>query len=52
MNLSLINPKLAVAECDLGKGQIATQDIACDELLVVVGGRMMMMEKFDLLSET
>ena len=51
MNSSLINPKRAVAECDLGKGQIATQNITRDELLVVVGGRMMM-ETFDLLSET
>lgn len=27
MNFNWINPKLAVADCDLGKGQFATQDI-------------------------
>lgn len=27
MNFSWINPKLAVADCDLGRGQFATEDI-------------------------
>lgn len=40
-------PKLVVADCDLGKGQFATQDIACGELIAVFGGRVMTRAEFD-----
>lgn len=47
MNFNWINPKLAVADCELGKGQFATKDIGGGELLAVFGGRVMTLEQFD-----
>jgi hypothetical protein len=47
MNFHWINPKLAVAECELGKGQFATQAITGGGLLAVFGGRVMTLEEFD-----
>ncbi len=49
MNFIWVNPKLAVAECELGKGQFVTQDVASGELLAVFGGRVMTLEEFNLL---
>lgn len=47
MNFSWISPKLTVADCDVGKGQFATQAIARGELLAVFGGRVMTRDEFD-----
>ena len=53
MNFNWISPKLAVAECELGKGQFATPDItgggggACR-----ICGRVMTLDEFDRLAAT
>lgn len=47
MKFNWINSKLAVADCELGKGQFATQDIGGGELLAVFGGRVMTLDEFD-----
>jgi len=38
MNFNWINPKLAVADCDLGKGQFATQGIGGGSCLLCLEG--------------
>jgi hypothetical protein len=47
MNFNWTNPKLVVANCEVGKGQFAAQAIACGELLAAFGGRVMTRDDFD-----